>query len=81
MRCRIQRQRAVTVLLKAVSFGSASKDFQLVSNCISQPKNASSLAMDFVFGPLERGCVLVPAPDKGFDRLDQHSDAGETATF
>jgi len=34
-----------------------------------------------VFGPLERGCVLVPAADKGFDRLDQHSDASETVTL
>src|SRR5271165_1985324 len=29
--------------------------------------------MDFAFGPLERGCILVPAIDKGFDRLDQRS--------
>ena len=39
------------------------------------------LLVDFLFGPLEWGCVLVPARDKGFDRLDQHSDAGETGSL
>ena len=33
--------------------------------------------MDFFFRPLEGGRVLIPVGDKGFDRLDQHFDAGE----
>ena len=37
--------------------------------------------MDLFFGPLERGRVLIPARDKGFDRLNEHSDAGEIASL
>jgi hypothetical protein len=34
------------------------------------------LLMDLLFSPLEGGGVLIPAIDKGLDRLDQHFDAG-----
>src|SRR6266403_3594579 len=37
-----------------------------------------SLLMDFLLGPLERGCHLVPACDKGLDSLHQGADIGET---
>jgi hypothetical protein len=39
------------------------------------------LLVDFLFGPLEGGCVLIPAGDKGFDRLDQHFDAGKAGSL
>ena len=34
------------------------------------------LLVDFLFGPLELGGVLIPAGDKVFDCLYQHFDAG-----
>jgi hypothetical protein len=37
------------------------------------------LLVDSLFGPLEGGGVLIPARDKGFDRLDQHFDAAQNA--
>ena len=39
------------------------------------------LLVDLLFGPLEGGGVLIPAGDKGFDRLDQHFDAGEAGSL
>src|SRR5260370_28033134 len=42
---------------------------------------AIRLLVDFLFGPLEGGGVLIPASDKGFDRLDQHFDAGEAGSL
>src|SRR4029077_1217853 len=40
-----------------------------------------SLLMDFLLGPLERGCRLVPACDKGLDSLHQGADIGETGSL
>jgi len=37
--------------------------------------------VDFLFGPLEGGGVLIPASDKGFDRLDQHFNAGKAGSL
>jgi hypothetical protein len=39
------------------------------------------LLVDFRFGPLEGGGVLIPARDKGFDRLDQHFDASKAGSL
>src|SRR5271166_5764444 len=39
------------------------------------------LLVDFLFSPLEGGGVLIPAGDKGLDRLDQHFDAGEAGSL
>ena len=39
------------------------------------------LLVDFLFSPLERGGVLIPAIDKGLDRLDQHFDAGKAGSL
>jgi len=39
------------------------------------------LLVDFLFGPLEGGGVLIPASDKGSDRLDQHFDAAKAGSL
>ena len=39
------------------------------------------LLVDFLFSPLEGGGVLIPAGDKGLDRLDQHFDAGKACSL
>ena len=39
------------------------------------------LLVDFLFGPLEGGGVLIPASDKGFDCLYQHFDAGKAGSL
>src|SRR6266404_4205429 len=39
------------------------------------------LLVDFLFGPFEGGGVLIPASDKGFDRLDQHFDTGKAGSL
>jgi hypothetical protein len=39
------------------------------------------LLVDFLFSPLEGGSVLIPAGDKGLDRLDQHFDAGKAGSL
>jgi hypothetical protein len=39
------------------------------------------LLVDFLFSPLEGGGVLIPAGDKGLDRLDQHFDAGKAGSL
>jgi NADH dehydrogenase FAD-containing subunit len=53
----------------------------LVPKCINQRRKLHFLLVDLLFGPFERGRVLVPARDKGFDRLNEHADAGETASL
>jgi hypothetical protein len=39
------------------------------------------LLVDFLFGPLEGGGVLIPVGDKGFDRLDQHFNASKAGSL
>jgi len=39
------------------------------------------LLVDFLFGPLEGGGVLIPASNKGLDGLDQNFDAGKAGSL